>query len=177
MKKYALIVAAMSLVLLFTQQDDAHAFNRLGGQQKSPRVVYKLGEVKSEYMSSLSSAMGNWSWGTNNNIKFSQTTNDAIYSAFFQGNYFGDTGWNGLCNNIPHNGAIYTNSVVSMNYTYGDKYDESKKMAIWTHEMGHALGLAHVTDPWQIMCTDADGRMASVPGYDDLNGVRSIYGF
>lgn len=49
------------------------------------------------------------------------------------------------------------------------------KKGVFSHEMGRGMGLAHVTDTKQIMCTSADGRAVFKPGSDDIAGINHLY--
>lgn len=44
-----------------------------------------------------------------------------------------------------------------------------------THEFGHAMGLAHYSNPYVIMCQMRAGRKVYQPSADDCNGINSLY--
>lgn len=44
-----------------------------------------------------------------------------------------------------------------------------------THEFGHAMGLAHYSNPYVIMCQMSSGRKVFQPSADDCHGINSLY--
>lgn len=58
---------------------------------------------------------------------------------------------------------------------YNQKTTDALKQGVLGHELGHAMGLAHSTDPNVIMCTDAGGRRVTTPQLDDLQGINHLY--
>ncbi|WP_169091573.1 matrixin family metalloprotease [Paenibacillus sp. PL91] len=53
--------------------------------------------------------------------------------------------------------------------------DTATRKGVFSHELGHVFGLGHVTDPYAVMCTSADGRIVTSPQDDDIDGVNSLY--
>lgn len=68
---------------------------------------------------------------------------------------------------------------VTLNPYYTDAYSSLKKRAVWTHELGHGLGLNHSAYDWAIMFHCA-GCVYDTYGYyaprsDDQLGINAIY--
>jgi predicted Zn-dependent protease len=49
------------------------------------------------------------------------------------------------------------------------------KLGTVTHEFGHAMGLAHYSNAYVIMCQMSAGRKIYQPSADDCNGINSLY--
>jgi hypothetical protein len=69
------------------------------------------------------------------------------------------------------------------NKYYADSYTTTKRKSVWTHELGHAWGLAHwnksacadVTIMQYDTYTRYDVCGKSTPQSDDIAGVNAIY--
>ncbi|MFJ2370623.1 matrixin family metalloprotease [Microbacterium sp. NPDC087665] len=71
-----------------------------------------------------------------------------------------------------------TSASVTLNPHYTDNYFNNQKKAVWVHEFGHALGLAH-SSAGTIMfhCPSCSFRDYQIwwPATDDVNGMNALY--
>ena len=49
------------------------------------------------------------------------------------------------------------------------------RIGTWSHEMGHAMGLAHVSSTSKVMCQLGGGRTVKLAQVDDCNGINHLY--
>ncbi len=167
----------LCLFSLVTFTSNTYAYNLLGGKQKTKNIVYQINSsLTSGYHTSLTSAMSAWDSATSLSFskKSGSTTDVQIY---VNGADYGDVGWNAEAINYKDWVIVgnFANSAINANYYYMKDMKELKRQGVFAHEIGHTLGLAHVTDTQQVMCTDKDGRAVSVPGSDDIKGIKAIY--
>lgn len=175
MKKVSLLFVALLTFVFFTQP--ASAYVLLGGKQKSTIIVYYIqSSLTNEYTSNYSSAVKAWN-ATPTNISIRLHANNNSGPLSVRGGYYGNTDWNAQCTNYKEFifWGDYVDSIITANYSYMDSMSPELRQGVFAHEIGHALGLDHVTDTTQIMCTSFDGRTAIVPGNDDIDGVNYLY--
>jgi predicted Zn-dependent protease len=174
MKK--IIITAILFVSIFgLALNDAHAYTYLGGKHKTKNITYRINTLESKYHSSLKSAFSAWDSATTLTFGPQVGTNRA--QIVVNGKDYGKTGWNAQNYNYRDwiIGGDYVDSIIDANYYYMSGMVDSKRQGVFGHEIGHSLGLDHVKDTKQIMCTAADGRSVNKPGNDDIAGVEALY--
>lgn len=165
----ALLFGAISLAGV----NQSYAYTLLGGKYPDASFTYKDGSLTSTYQFYAGEARNRW-YNTPTPITYSYSSSGEID---FNGSYFGNTGWDGQCTNYTSSlTGYYYASRIDANYTYLDTYSEGWKIiGVFTHELGHALGLDHVSDGNQVMYPNTPGRLTSYPGNDDINGANYLY--
>ncbi|WP_051506814.1 matrixin family metalloprotease [Saccharibacillus sacchari] len=155
----------------------AEAYNLLGGSYGDNKMTYTfLSSVPSNYQTSFINAAADWN-ATNTKIVFTPNTPDQKRDFTIRADNYGNTGWNAKCTNYRDfiTFGNINSSVIEANFYYMDSMSSTYKKGVFSHEMGHGMGLAHVTDTKQIMCTSADGRAVFKPGSDDIAGINHLY--
>lgn len=178
MKKYFVVLLVPLLVISLVT--DVYAYALLGGKHKTTNLKVRTNSsfLDADYVigGALSTAMGDWN-NAGTPISMSYTTG-ADAQIVFNGGYYGDIGWSGRATNYRDwiVGGNYQNSVIDANYTYlkASNYNFTKNKGVLSHELGHALGLGHVSGSNKLMY-DNDGRTVYKPTSDEINGVNYLY--
>lgn len=71
--------------------------------------------------------------------------------------------------------GLTTSSTSWWNTYNSNGYSAFNKQAMMVHELGHALGLAHVSSSTAIMNRNPLTTGRNTPNTDDKNGVNSLY--
>lgn len=174
--KKIVFLAIISLFILSFSTQEAHAYTLLGGKQKTTSIRWQITVLKAAYVQPLHDAIDAWD-ATSTPLSFTESDGTQKTQIFVSGDDYGNTGWNAQCTNFLEFifWGDYVDSSIQANYTYMVTMSNALKQGVFAHEIGHALGLGHVTDPYQVMCTSADGRAVNVPGSDDIAGVNYLY--
>jgi predicted Zn-dependent protease len=115
-------------------------------------------------------------WTNLTDINLSNTGN--LNVLVLRTNNFGNTGYDGITTVPPCSGVngvwtsvvnVYANTFYTAGYTYTGKKN------VYEHEIGHALGLAHVTACNQIMYSAAWCNGIIGPQSDDIAGANFLY--
>lgn len=168
------MICVLSITLLATY---AQAYSLIGGKQKTKNIVYQINSsLTSGYHSSLANAMTAWDSATTLTFTKKSSTTQKV-QIYVNGKDFGKTDWNAQATNYRDwvFGGDYANSVIDANYYYMKDMTSGIRQGVFAHEIGHTLGLGHVTDTTQVMSTSKMGRSVNKPGTDDINGIKAIY--
>lgn len=178
MKKILSLVLIIPL-LFISLSTEASAYSYLGGKHKTKTLKVKQASsfltTNQLIGGAFSSAMGDWNVaGTPIRISYNSTSlpNAEIIA---NGGYYGNTGWSGMCRNTRTYNYI-TKSNIQANYTYllSKSYNFTKNKGVMAHEIGHALGLGHVSGSNKLMYNN-DGRTVYKPTSDEINGIKALY--
>lgn len=176
MKRLLIFSIAILLVLSVSQQVFAYAY--LGGKHTSNSISYTPRDFNGTYDKvgkPFNDALADWNaTATKINFFYNATTPKIVVKA----NDYGNVSWSGRCTNYRELivGYNYSDSVIEGNLYYLNKstYSASKVKGVWAHELGHALGLAHVSGSNKLMY-DNDARTVYQPTYDEVDGINALY--
>lgn len=180
MKKQFTIVAIIGLVLTLFLTTDVFAYNLLGGKHETKnlnvRYMDSFNGNDSKLGGPMSAAISDWH---RSNTKITMGYNQSYSSQIgIKGGNYGNTGWSARCTNWRKyvTTGNYTGSTIEANYTYlkSSSYSSNKIKGVFSHELGHALGLAHTTNTSVVMHPN-DNRIVYKPAADDVAGVNSLY--
>ncbi|CAM2773798.1 matrixin family metalloprotease [Paenibacillus sediminis] len=177
-KKISTLLLSSSLLFLSALfvPTSASAYNLLGGKYGVTTIGFNYQGTSATY--NLATATGISAWkNANVDVSFeSHSAGETNTILFYNDSYGANIGWNAQCANKPvHTSGTYTKSIIDFNTSTMDSMSNAQRQGVSAHEIGHALGLDHVSDKYQIMCTWGDGRVATSPGSDDIKGVNYLY--
>lgn len=168
-----LLVGVPTVVGLEGAQE-ASAYATLGCRFFSASISYHNGG-DTTYGPVISNAISDWGNATSH-ISFSGVSSGG-FGLFATG--WGNSGWDGYTFVSTCTSGVWAQNPTSFaNRYYTDSYGYSGQKSIFSHEIGHALGLAHVPSTSAIM-QPSSARYTLYglvsPQSDDINGVNSIY--
>lgn len=188
MKKWwigALAIALAISVPLIGGGDSAEAANYHGCKMKNRTILWKNATTNRDYYVAAVDAMN--SWGNNTKLGFQRVDSGANLTVA-NGN-FGDSGFDGIMKSttsaIPGCSRDHWTSTAFawLNTHHTKTYSYAKRRSVFTHEVGHALGLAHnergrcstlaVMHPSTYTRFDVCG--ISTVRSDDIRGINSLY--
>jgi predicted Zn-dependent protease len=178
MRNILMVLLATIVTLGFA--NGSFAYELLGGKHKTTTLYLKTnsGFLNSddEIGGALTWARGEWN-AAGTPIKI-YTTSSWDAQIKVNGDYYGNTGWSGRCTNYRDwaFAGNYSSSVIDANYTYlkSSNYNSTKNKGVFSHEIGHALGLDHETSTSVVMYS-TDARTVYKPAADDIAGVNYLY--
>ncbi|MGY3718638.1 matrixin family metalloprotease [Sutcliffiella cohnii] len=176
MRKF--IVFALCFVFVFTAVHKVSAYSLLGGKHKTNNIKYNFVGFEGTYDKigkPFNDAILDWN-ATNTKINFAWSSSG--YQITVKAKDFGNVSWSGRCTNYRQYITFgdYVDSVIEGNLYYLNRstYSANKVKGVWAHELGHALGLDHVSGSNKLMY-DNDGRTVYKPTTDEVNGVNALY--
>lgn len=178
MKKVNIVkfILVFSVFFLFVLPQNTNAYTLIGGKYATGKITYLLQTNHANYTGAAQRGIVAWNNAGTNNVQFTSTTSQTNYNIVFKNAAYGNIGWNGRCANKPvHTSGTYTRSLIDFNSSTMESMTLNQRTGVAAHEIGHALGLDHVTDVNQVMCTWGDGRVVHEPGDDDIAGANYLY--
>lgn len=176
MNKYqftaSLLIASLAAVLPAT---GANAYVLIGTKWPSGSQQYE-NNATSAYVSSATAAISSWNSSTQLNL---QGSSSAQPLRLFVVNY-GAAGYDGvtLITVNALTGYFYK-ADVTLNTHYASSFPTNRKRAVWVHEIGHGVGLGHVSSGKQLMNSCASCVYSSygyyTPQSDDIAGANFLY--
>jgi hypothetical protein len=192
-------VAVVCLFLLLASvlaPGTALAYQTFGGHH----LVYGVGDYgannqhywiasgATEFETTIDNAMHDWIyttdyWGITTPISYTQTTVQSnsrmdIHHASVYADWWGITEWyhgDGTVVSKNASGEPTENWVWGKIRVSPDFSDCPNKKGVVAHEMGHVMGLAHVTSGTKLMRWDIAGLDIHRAQPDDLNGINYLY--
>jgi Matrixin len=177
--KSVLAIVALAAASTFVSNDAAGAYSLTGCHWGTGnlRIDERDLQTHTTHLNSLQSAVTDLNINTNVNL-----SNVYVAGPAFVVNLVNSStvGWEGLtttnCNFLV--GA--TNSTVSsLNYHYLPNTTNATQLkVVWEHELGHALGLDHVSGKNHVMYFYATGAYlygVNALTADEINGINSLY--
>ncbi|WP_284292481.1 matrixin family metalloprotease [Luteimicrobium album] len=171
-----IVLLILSTLGLTTITSPAMAYTKTGCKWHSAELKIRTSSVASTYSTGISYAILDY----NNRTQaphITRTTASGPSWTAASGNY-GATGWEAHAQwSCPL--GIQANCAMKLNthYLSGTETDVNDRI-VWSHEMGHCMGLDHVSGLHHVMYTSAtkaynDGVVQLTS--DEVNGINAIY--
>ncbi|MBC9953639.1 matrixin family metalloprotease [Leucobacter sp. cx-42] len=178
------VALAISIPFIGTA-DSAEAANYLGCKMKNRTILWKNATTHRDYYVAAVDAMN--SWGNNTKVGFQRVDYGANLTVA-NGN-FGPTNFDGVMksatNYLPgcSSGNWTSTAFAWLNTFHTDSYSYNKRRSVFTHEVGHALGLAHnelgSCSSMAVMHPRTYDRFTkcgiSTVRNDDIRGINNLY--
>lgn len=174
--KYKKRMISMLIISSFSITATANAWTTTpnGHPFSDAAFTYNSDNLPSGYAPSFQSAVSAW-YSTPTPLTYSSTDIVNAEIKLYAG-YYGNTGWNAQTSHHSTSFSSYDYmDEIRANYDAMNYMTYQEKQGVFAHELGHVLGLDHVSDQYQIMCTWGNNRKVYVPGADDIAGANALY--
>jgi hypothetical protein len=174
-RRLSLVILAMTLIAawIILPAHPAAAYATNGCKWPTNNLNINTSSTTGVYTVPLGTAIGQWSANTDVNLAGASSGTFAARNGFY-----GANGYAGYANTTCPFGAT-TSVDFWVNEYYAQSYTAEQKRVLWGHELGHGLGLAHVTPNTRLMHDTPinaynQGGVRG-PTTDDINGMNSLY--
>lgn len=156
-----------SAIFLAMPSATAYTFN--GCKWASANITYN-NTTSGVNRTAFANATSEWSSKTDANL----SSNTGSSNFFLVASNQGASGFGGFTTTeCPGGRTFRVNS--SLNTYYSNSYSAGQRQAMATHEMGHGLGLDHVSTTSAIMYRAPLSSTSIFPKTDDIRGVNALY--
>ena len=172
----SVVAASLLAVGLLSVPTAASAYTTTGCKWSTGNLNINLSSTNGTMRTALYSALNNYTLGTDTNLTGVTTSGPSFTAA---NNNYGATGWAGY-NNWNCAFGVTSSSLARVNDYYNANLasNEGRIRVIWLHEIGHGLGLDHVTTVARVMYTPTSSAYnAGVRNLtsDEINGINALY--
>ncbi|MUT68770.1 hypothetical protein [Paenibacillus sp. NEAU-GSW1] len=153
----------------------ANAYVALGGKYASGTISYSYLGLTANYSQAMANGIAAWNDADTDVSFVYQSDSTKANIIFRQDTYGANIGWYARTQNKPvHTSGTYTKTDIDFNSSAMDGLSVTGRKGTSGHELGHAIGLDHVSQSTQIMSVSGI-RQVSVPGSDDKAGANALY--
>lgn len=170
----ALATATLVLGLVWVP-GTANAYTTTGCKWPATSLQIDYRYVNGNFRTAMNMARDNYNGSTD----ISLSTVDSSGPTFTaQNTNYGATGWEAQASWSCWFGSTTAASIRANQYYLSGSEPLNRLKVVWAHEIGHALGLDHVTTIARVMYTSASSAyFAGVTGltFDEINGINALY--
>ena len=174
LSRIATAVVVFFTLSLFGGAAPASAYATTGAKWPATDIRSNYSYTNGDYRSGFTSAVGNYRINTDVNLT---GTLDSGPTFTARNTNYGATGWEGQASwTAPFN--VTTSAEIRLNDYYLQGAPVARLKVVWLHEIGHGLGLAHVSTVARVMYTSATAAYnAGVRSLtsDEINGINALY--
>lgn len=167
-------VAALAVVLAAVGVAPANAYTTTGCDWGTIHIKVDGSYSNGAFSTALSQAISNYY----NSTVLYLTRQDSSGNSFKALNTnYGATGWEGNTSWSCLFGTTHS-AQAKLNQYYLQSAPTARLKVVWLHELGHGLGLGHVSSAYRVMYTSAstayNNGVRSLTS-DEINGINTIY--
>ncbi|AGK96512.1 matrixin family metalloprotease [Clostridium pasteurianum] len=187
-KKCIFTILFISILLVIFYSISVFAYNTFNEHTRSSRVdpmYYSIDSSANSYSSAIFDGVGAW----NDSSHYTRLLyNSDAADVFFSADAFADESAHIIAKtlfisvdadfqlySVNPNVSNWDINLIEINTLVMPKLTAYKQQGTMAHELGHAMGLAHNTNPHSIMCQLKDHRAVNYPTTDDINGIIHLY--
>ncbi len=152
-------------LIVFAAQLDANAYTTTGCKWGSGTIKVDTRYVNGHFFTAIKQAISNYTSATDVTMSYVDASGPGLKA---QNADYGYTGWEGRADWTCALGRyIGVTAKINMTYLPGtSSTDVPRLKVVWLHELGHSIGLGHVSTVKRVMYTSASTAYS--------NGVRSL---
>lgn len=170
----ALLAGVVIAAAVLVTPQVAQAYNLNGCRWNSSSVQLDIRYTNGNFRTALLNAIGNYNGSTD--VALSPVYSSGPSFRAENGSY-GATGWEGQNSYVCLYWFSSSTARVNMYYLSGTEPIDRLKM-VWLHELGHGLGLDHVSVNTRVMWTSASDAYfngTTSLTFDEIAGINSLY--
>lgn len=174
-RREALLLSAAVMASPFFGWQMASAFTKLGHRIRGKQLDITLVNSPGAYAQGIQDAAS--VYRTHSDLTVNINNNSANYCSSTTG-YAGNTGWEAMASWSLGAGNTVASATITMNRTYCDGKTVGNLSVVYQHEIGHVLGLGHVSSPRAVMNNSASAAYQNgvrILSADELAGLKEIY--
>jgi predicted Zn-dependent protease len=153
----------------------ANAYATTGCKWPTGALSINISYVNGNFRTAINQARSNYTSATDVDL----TTTDSSGPTFTAANSnYGATGWEGQASWTCLFGTTTAVQARLNQYYLSGSEPVTRLKVVWAHEIGHGLGLDHVSTVARVMYTSASAAYnAGVTGLtsDEINGINALY--
>lgn len=171
----ALATVALAVGAAVVPALPAAAYTTTGCKWNSANLNIDYRYVNGNFRSGIQQAASNYTYSTDTNLTLVDSSGPTFTA---QNNNYGATGYEAQATWNCVGGWTYSGQARVNQYYLNGTEPLTRLKVVWAHELGHMLGLGHVSGTNRVMYTSASTAYNNgVTGLtsDEINGINALY--